>query len=70
MRYDLAWPEVWDALGPVVASAMGGNLVHVEEAQMFLKRGNFLEGWSVPLRYHPVVLIDFSFRQKHTLRGL
>lgn len=44
MRYELAWPEVWEALEPVVASAMSGNVIHVEEAQMFLNRGNFLEG--------------------------
>ncbi|KAJ9112313.1 hypothetical protein QFC19_000732 [Naganishia cerealis] len=44
MRYDLAWPEVWEHLAPVVAQAMAGTVVHVDDAQMFLKRGNFVEG--------------------------
>lgn len=44
MRYDVAWSEVWAELGPVVAGAMNGHVVHVDNAQMFLKRGNLLEG--------------------------
>lgn len=58
MRYDLAWPEVWDALKPVVASAMAGNVIHVEEAQMFLKRGNFLEGPSEAASSNSTSLTD------------
>ncbi|KAJ9105379.1 hypothetical protein QFC21_001748 [Naganishia friedmannii] len=44
MRYELAWPEVWEQLAPVVAQAMAGNVIHVDNAQMFLKRENSLEG--------------------------
>jgi hypothetical protein len=44
MRYDIAWSEVWADLEPVVAGAMDGHVVHVDNAQMFLNRGNFLEG--------------------------
>jgi hypothetical protein len=55
MPYDEAWPEVWEGLGPVVKSAYSGSVVHVDDQEMFLNRGDLLEetffSWSmIPLR--------------------
>lgn len=76
MRYDLAWSEVWADLKPVVAGALSGHVVHVDNAQMFLNRGNFLEGESRTSPDEGQFVVqswtdaDHARSQKPTSRGL
>lgn len=41
--YKDAWPEVWDILIAPTSAALRGEITHVNNAQMYLKRGDFLE---------------------------
>lgn len=44
MKYGEAWPEVWDALEPVIQAGYQGSVLNVDCQEMFLMRGARLEG--------------------------
>jgi hypothetical protein len=44
MKYDEAWPEIWSALQPVVRAGYQGSVLNVDCQEMFLMRGERLEG--------------------------
>lgn len=44
MKYDEAWPEVWSALEPVIRAGYQGSVLNVDCQEMFLMRGERLEG--------------------------
>jgi len=44
MKYGEAWPEVWDALEPVIQAGYQGSVLNVDCQEMFLMRGERLEG--------------------------
>ena len=53
MKYDEAWPEIWSALEPVIRAGYQGSVLNVDCQEMFLLRGERLEG---TLQDEPVYL--------------